>query len=427
MRMANVRTRPINGNVLSMRISRMMDDYMIIFTWRGTKDWVHPTRDQSRRMDKLDAEALAKNSTRRYTPGLCYPELGETGGRVPVPVDHRKRSRGSYARKTFVRKAARASRAVTTRSDSAAKKRKAAVKGPSKAKKPRLVVKLPVRVALEDTKLPKFEDDADKEDDIAEDDTIEDEMYEDDMGEEDVDDDPSSYYEDEDPNASADEDTVYSTPEKRVKIESSPLAQLASTQTTPAYPFARPVDTLDLGPYSAQLNYQNNHPYELPYATPYPELKHIDPRNIYNPPSQGYMPHFSAPQPVEPFDFGGNTSGLEDPFQATYPAPRVGMVHTVFRGLYSTGLNFAPRLAPTVPSNNFNFGASALDPSLPMGSFRVGYNNFVVNDNNVTINDNSLTTNNNNLTVNELLQDDAPHEQANEQDYADDTYWFPQH
>ena len=424
MRMANVRTRPINGNVLSMRISRMMDDYMIIFTWRGTKDWTKPSADQRRRLAKLDAQALADNSTRRYTPGLCFPEQGEAGGRVPVPVDHRKRSRGSYKRKTFVRKAPRASRATKATSSAAAKKRKAAVKGP-KTKKPRLVVKLPVRVGSETTKRLKFEDDSD-EDTLTEDGMIEDDVYEDDVGDEDVDEDPSSYYEDEDPDATADdEETLYSTPEKRVKIESSPLSRLTSAQDTPSYPFARPVNAFGSEQYGNQLNYQYQHPYQLSYATPEPkqEVEHIDYRNGYMS-SPSYMPYFSAPQPVEPFTFGGNTTAygnsyqvatahqnpfqvttaLEDPFQVTYPTLRRERDNVMSRGSYLTGLNFAPSFAPTIPSDGFNF--SAIDPSLQMDSFSRG---------------------NNNLTVNELLNEDAPHDQATEQDYAHDTYWFPKH
>ena len=399
MRMANVRSRPINGNVLSMRISRMMDDYMVIFTWRGTKDWIHPTRDQARRLNKLDEEALQKNSTRRFTPGLCYPELGEAGGRVPVPVDHRKRSRGSYSRKTFTRKAARASRAVTTPSG-AAKKRKAAVKGP-KAKNPRSVLKLPVRDDLKTAKRSKTEHDSD-EDDVADDGMIEDEMYEDDVGEDDVDEDPSSWYEDEDANASADEETVFSTPEKRVKIESSPLAHLASTQSTPSYPFTRLVDGYNSEQFDARLNYASNHPYELSYAVHHDEeVKHIDPRNIYEP-NLSFMPHFSASQPVDAFDYGRNTTAKENPFQVAYPTPRRERDNVVARGLYLTGLNFVPGFTPTVPSNDFSF--RAVDPSLPMNTFTRGHNN---------------------LTVNNLPHEDAPHDQANEFDYAHDTYWFP--
>ena len=424
MRMANVGTRPINGNVLSMRISRMMDDYMIIFTWRGTKDWTKPSDDQKLRLAKLDAQALADNSTRRYTPGLCYPEQGESGGRVPVPVDHRKRSRGSYKRKTFVRKAPRASRATKATSSAAAKKRKAAVKGP-KTKKPRLVVKLPVRADSETTKLLKFEDESD-EDTLTDYDMIEDDMYEDDVGEEDVDEDPSSYYEDEDPDATADdEETVYSTPEKSVKIESSPLSRLTSAQDTPSYPFARPVDTFDPEQYGNQLNYQYQHPYQLSYATPEPkqEVEHFNPRNVYEYMSgPSYIPHFSVPQPVEPFAFGGNTTAygnsyqvatahqnsfqvgtaLEDPFQVTYPTLRRERDNILSCGSYYPGLNFAPSFAPTVPNNGFNF--SAIDPSLQMDSFSRGRNN---------------------VTVNDLLDEDAPHDQATDQDYAHDTYWFP--
>ena len=76
MRMQNISTRPLNGNVLSMRISRLMNEFNIIYTWRGTKDWTKPTADQKLRLNQLDQEAIDNNSTRRFSPGLRYPELG---------------------------------------------------------------------------------------------------------------------------------------------------------------------------------------------------------------------------------------------------------------------------------------------------------------------------------------------------------------
>ena len=468
MRMANVRTRPVNGNVLSMRISRMMDDYMIIFTWRGTKDWFRPSGDQKRRFDKLDQVALAKNSTRRFTPGLCYPELGEAGGRVPVPIDHRKRSRGSY-HKTFVRKAPRASRAVAA-PNGAAKKRKAAVKEP-KTKNLSLLVKLPVRGDVNPTKGTKNGYVSPDGDDMIDDDMTEDDMNEDET-EEDVDEDPSSRDEDEDLTVSADEETVFSTPEKRAKTESSPLARRADknessplarradknessplarradTQSQPSHPFARPVDNFDSGEYGSKLNHQYDDPYELShiysdqqekhigprniyqpvmhidpqtvyqsveYVSPkdsYQPMKHIDPRNMNQEPKHinpytifqagpSYIPPFSAPQPVEPFTFGRNTSVLEDPFQATYPTRRMESHQAISRASYHSGLNFAPRFAHTVPSNDFNY--DAVDPSLAIGRFGLG---------------------NNNITANDSLREDAPHDKATDLDYAHDTYWY---
>ena len=121
----------LNGNVLSMRISRMMTDYTIIFTWRGTCDWASPTKDQERRLAKLDQEALDNNSTRRFTPGLMYPELGEAGGRIPVPDPGRKRSLQSYRQKPPTRRAPRpprVSRSVPSRGSRAPKKRQASAK-----------------------------------------------------------------------------------------------------------------------------------------------------------------------------------------------------------------------------------------------------------------------------------------------------------
>lgn len=124
MRMQDPDSR-LNGNVLSMRISRMMDDYTIIFTWRGTCDWNHPTKDQERRLTRLDNEAIEHNSTRRFTPGLMYPELGEAGGRIPLPDLGRKRSQQSYRHKPVKPRAARVSRPVPSRGSKAPKKRKA--------------------------------------------------------------------------------------------------------------------------------------------------------------------------------------------------------------------------------------------------------------------------------------------------------------
>ena len=86
MRMEKLVSTPGHGNTLSMRIGRMLDDYLIISTWHGTKDFVKPSEDQLKRLALLSDEARAKNSTRGFTPGLIDPSKGEEGGRIPLPV-----------------------------------------------------------------------------------------------------------------------------------------------------------------------------------------------------------------------------------------------------------------------------------------------------------------------------------------------------
>ena len=85
VRMEDGPSKPAKGNVLSMRISRMMDDFSIISTWHGTKDWSRPSKDQQRRLAKISLAAQGNNTTRGFTPGLVDPSQGEDGGRVPLP------------------------------------------------------------------------------------------------------------------------------------------------------------------------------------------------------------------------------------------------------------------------------------------------------------------------------------------------------
>ncbi|KAG7005141.1 hypothetical protein G7Y79_00021g050080 [Physcia stellaris] len=85
VRMEDGPSKPAKGNVLSMRISRMMDDFSIISTWHGTKDWSRPSKDQQRRLAKISLAAQGNNTTRGFTPGLVDPSRGEAGGRVPLP------------------------------------------------------------------------------------------------------------------------------------------------------------------------------------------------------------------------------------------------------------------------------------------------------------------------------------------------------
>ena len=85
MRMENLPSKPFSGNTLSMRINRVLDDYSIVYTWHGTKDWVNPTKDQLRREGALSDEARRNNTTRGFTPGLIDLSRGEQGGRIPLP------------------------------------------------------------------------------------------------------------------------------------------------------------------------------------------------------------------------------------------------------------------------------------------------------------------------------------------------------
>lgn len=85
VRMEDGPSKPAKGNVLSMRISRMMDGFSIISTWHGTKDWSRPSKDQQRRLAKISLAAQGNNTTRGFTPGLIDPSQGEDGGRVPLP------------------------------------------------------------------------------------------------------------------------------------------------------------------------------------------------------------------------------------------------------------------------------------------------------------------------------------------------------
>lgn len=85
MRMESLPSKPVSGNTISMRINRILDNFSIVYTWHGTKDWVNPTRDQRRREGLLSDEARANNTTRGFTPGLIDLSKGEKGGRIPLP------------------------------------------------------------------------------------------------------------------------------------------------------------------------------------------------------------------------------------------------------------------------------------------------------------------------------------------------------
>ena len=85
VRMEDVKGRPSNGNPLSMRINRLLELFVLPYTWHGTKDFVRPTADQLRREASLSAQARANNTTRGSTPGLIDPSKGEEGGRIPYP------------------------------------------------------------------------------------------------------------------------------------------------------------------------------------------------------------------------------------------------------------------------------------------------------------------------------------------------------
>ena len=85
MRMEYVPSTPIHGNTLSMRISRIADDFWIIFTWHGTKDLVKPSESQLKRLALVSAEGRANNTVRGLAPGLIDPSKGEKGGRIPFP------------------------------------------------------------------------------------------------------------------------------------------------------------------------------------------------------------------------------------------------------------------------------------------------------------------------------------------------------
>lgn len=85
VRMEDVKGKPGDGNPLSMRINRLLELFVLPYTWHGTKDFVRPTADQLRREASLSAQARANNTTRGKTPGLIDPSKGEEGGRIPYP------------------------------------------------------------------------------------------------------------------------------------------------------------------------------------------------------------------------------------------------------------------------------------------------------------------------------------------------------
>ena len=85
MRMEPVSSHPVTGNRMSMRINRILNPFLIVYTWHGTRDWVRPTRSQRRRLALLSPTCRVNNTTRGFAPGLIDVSRGEQGGRIPLP------------------------------------------------------------------------------------------------------------------------------------------------------------------------------------------------------------------------------------------------------------------------------------------------------------------------------------------------------
>ncbi|KAL8728215.1 MAG: hypothetical protein Q9181_005422 [Wetmoreana brouardii] len=77
-------------NNLQMEISRNRSKWGLV-SWLDIK--LHEEENQTREkaLALLSADQIRNNTTRGTTPGLIHPELGEAGGRIPNPVQIRKR------------------------------------------------------------------------------------------------------------------------------------------------------------------------------------------------------------------------------------------------------------------------------------------------------------------------------------------------
>jgi hypothetical protein len=84
----------IKNNALQQRGVRFRQAFNLK-AWRsGNKRSAHLEADLLRRMKELGLD-INSNSTRGITPGLVNPQLGEQGGRVPIPKGWRIRKMGS--------------------------------------------------------------------------------------------------------------------------------------------------------------------------------------------------------------------------------------------------------------------------------------------------------------------------------------------
>ncbi|KAL4737532.1 hypothetical protein BDV11DRAFT_216647 [Aspergillus similis] len=84
----------IKNNALQQRGVRFRQAFNLK-AWRsGNKRSAHLEADLLRRMTELGLD-INSNSTRGITPGLVNPQLGEQGGRVPIPKGWRTRKMGN--------------------------------------------------------------------------------------------------------------------------------------------------------------------------------------------------------------------------------------------------------------------------------------------------------------------------------------------
>ena len=76
--------RPHKWNTFQQRLGRLRPDFNVI-SWHATRTDPHANVPTANVLAKLSPWHFEMNTTRGLTPGLLVPELGEDGGRVPLP------------------------------------------------------------------------------------------------------------------------------------------------------------------------------------------------------------------------------------------------------------------------------------------------------------------------------------------------------
>ncbi|KAL9605488.1 MAG: hypothetical protein Q9179_001329 [Wetmoreana sp. 5 TL-2023] len=81
-------------NNLQMEISRNRSKWGLV-SWLDIKLHEEDNKTREKALALLSPDQIRNNTTRGTTPGLINPELGEAGGRIPNPVQARKRKSAS--------------------------------------------------------------------------------------------------------------------------------------------------------------------------------------------------------------------------------------------------------------------------------------------------------------------------------------------
>ena len=85
--------RPNRWNTFQQRLGRLRPDFYVI-SWHATRRNPNANVPTANVLAQLQPWHFEMNTTRGLTPGLLVPELGEDGGRVPLPVYEESRGFG---------------------------------------------------------------------------------------------------------------------------------------------------------------------------------------------------------------------------------------------------------------------------------------------------------------------------------------------